>query len=148
LVPAPGGPTLHFAATCPACPPDRAKVEALAAPEQAVALARRLRAHACGTCLRIQAADEAKGLLFAAAVAARGFWLFRDHIEFARSGVFGIGARDLSVAADDIREVRFATLRRIIIISTAQGTIRMPLRSAAELALAREAFRRAGWQFR
>lgn len=147
LFPAPGGPTMHFAATCPACPPDHAAVEELAAPEQASALAQRLRAHVCGTCLRIQAADEANGFLFGAVVALRALRLFRDHVEFETSGLFGIGARNLSVAADDIREVRFAGFRKIVIISTTQGTIRMPLRSVAEMELAREAFRRMGWQF-
>lgn len=145
LVAAPGVPTMHFAETCPACPPDQADVTQLAAPESPLALAHRLGAHACGSCLRIQAANDAKGFLFGAVVTLRAFRLFRDHIEFETPGLFGIGARNLSVAADDIHEVRFATLRKIVIISTAQGDIRMPLRSAAEIALAREAFRRAGW---
>lgn len=146
LFPAPGGPTMHFAATCPACPPDYAAVEELAAPEQASALAQRLRAHVCGTCLRIQAADEANGFLFGAVVALRALRLFRDHVEFETPGFLGIGAKNLSVAANDIRGIRFAGSRNIVIISTAQGNIRMPLRSAAEVALAREAFRRAGLQ--
>lgn len=139
-------PTVHFAATCPACAPEQAQVMSLDVPEHPLALADRLGAHACGSCLRILASDNTKGFLFGTALAGRMLQLYRDHIEYTAAGLFGYGATDLTIPAEDVRAVRFATFRRIVILSTTQGSIRMPLRDAGELELAREAFRRMGWQ--
>ena len=146
IVEARNQPTLHFIEDCPACPASAAEVIELEMPEDPEVLADDLGAHACGTCLRMFAANKTDGFLFGSVTPKRRFVIWRDRIEYEAHGFLGIGARNLVVPTDEIDGVNFVTPVRLV-LETSQGEIDVSVDRPAQGELAREAFRRLGWSF-
>jgi hypothetical protein len=139
-------PTLHFTDECPACATSGVEQQDLDAAEHPLALAERLDAHPCGTCMRMAESGLKEGFLFGTVTPNKSLAVWHDRVEYDALAWFGLSRTHVTVSPGDITEVRFGSPTELTFL-TADGRFDFAFDRAAEGEIAREAFRRLGWSF-
>ncbi len=146
LVDTSAGLTLHFIEDCPACIASGAEAQELDEIEHPIALAERLSAHPCGTCMRMQEASIKDGFLTGGVTAFKTIAIWRDRVEYEGPEWLGLSRKKVTIALDEIEAVNFRSPTDLV-LDTAQGRLKFSFSRPVNGDIAREAFRRLGWTF-
>lgn len=135
-------PTMHFCENCPTAPTMRSDFELLDEAVHPGQLARDHRAHPCGSCLRLLENEAKNGFLFGNVGDRHTLHVWRDRIDYESDGW---GGTQWSVPVGDLADVAFPSRSMLVLSVPDLGEVEIDIGTDASGDVAREAFRRLGW---